>query len=102
MLEKRFQKKIENFICQNCGKKVQGKGYTDHCPDCLWSKHVDIYPGDRNSKCHGLMKPIDIEIKSDKYIIHYQCVECGFKHRVKSFQEDNINKIIQLTNQFSQ
>jgi len=45
--EKKFQKRIENFTCEKCGLFVKGTGYTDHCPNCLWSKHMDINPGDR-------------------------------------------------------
>lgn len=36
----------EEFICENCGHKVQRLGYScrNHCPYCLYSKHVDINP----------------------------------------------------------
>ena len=98
MEEKKFQRRIEDFICEKCGKKVKGKGYTDHCPECLWSKHVDINPGDRKSKCKGLMEPISAEVKNDKYIIYYHCIKCGFKHRVKSTLDDNLDEIIKLFN----
>ena len=52
----------EEFVCDNCGKMVNKLNYTarDHCPFCLYSKHVDINPGDRLNKCRGLLKPIDI------------------------------------------
>ena len=56
-----FNRKKENFVCENCGEKVEGNGYTNHCPNCLWSKHVDINPGDRAETCHGLLKPIAVE-----------------------------------------
>ena len=98
MEEKKFQRRIEDFICEKCGKKVKGKGYTDHCPECLWSKHVDINPGDRKSKCGGSMEPISVEVKNDKYIIYYHCIKCGFKHRVKSTLDDNLDEIIKLFN----
>ena len=41
----------EDFICENCGKDVEKSSYTarDHCPYCLYSKHVDINPGDRKN-----------------------------------------------------
>lgn len=46
---KRFNMINENFICENCNKEVLKSEYTarDHCPYCLYSKHVDINPGDR-------------------------------------------------------
>ena len=60
---KRFSRRTEDFTCEHCGTKVKGNGYTNHCPQCLYSKHVDINPGDRLSDCGGLMEPIDIEQK---------------------------------------
>lgn len=40
----------EEFICENCGKKIEPLGYScrNHCNYCLHSKHVDINPGDRS------------------------------------------------------
>ena len=60
---KRFNMIDENFICENCGKEITKLGYTarDHCNYCLYSKHVDILPGDRKNMCQGLLKPIGIE-----------------------------------------
>ena len=56
---KKFTKRKENFICENCGHFVVGNGFTNHCPNCFFSKHVDINPGDRLCSCNGLMKPIE-------------------------------------------
>ena len=54
----------EEFICEHCGKKVEKLGYScrNHCNHCLYSKHVDKNPGDRQEECHGLLEPIGIEI----------------------------------------
>ena len=97
MQSKKFQKKIEDFVCEKCGKQVKGGGYTDHCPACLWSKHVDVNPGDRSSGCHGLMRPVRAEPRRHGYMIYYRCLKCGFEHRVRSFEEDDIEEIIKLT-----
>lgn len=99
MPTKRFQRKIEDFICEHCGQSVKGTGYTDHCPECLWSKHVDINPGDRAADCQGAMEPIDVEIKGGEKIIYYQCQRCGFKHRVKATSEDSLEAMITLDHQ---
>ena len=96
MQEKRFQKRVEDFVCEHCGAKVKGKGYTDHCPRCLWAKHVDVNPGDRKSQCGGLMEPIGAEVKSDGYIIYYRCTKCNYRHRVKSAPDDNFDEIIKI------
>ena len=57
---KKFKMIDEKFICENCGSEVDKLNYTarDHCPSCLYSKHVDIMPGDRDNLCMGLMKPV--------------------------------------------
>ncbi|MDR2527236.1 MAG: RNHCP domain-containing protein [Rickettsiales bacterium] len=89
-----FQKKVENFICENCGEKVSGNGYTNHCPKCLYSKHVDINPGDRLCECMGLMKPIDLEQKNGKFIIVHKCVNCGFIRKNKVCENDDIFSMI--------
>jgi len=93
---RKFQRRIEDFVCEQCGARVKGAGYTDHCPRCLWSKHVDNNPGDRENKCGGLMKPVGVEVKGQRYIINYQCQRCGGKHRVKVSAEDDSEKILEI------
>lgn len=94
---KNFIKKEENFVCKVCKKEVRGTGYTNHCPNCLWSRHVDEeIPGDRASKCRGLMKPIGVEIKSGEYFLIHKCQKCGKKTRNKSSSEDKLEEIIKL------
>lgn len=59
-IEKKFTRTPEDFTCLVCGQAVEGTGYTDHCPSCLWSLHADINPGDRRADCRGLMEPIGV------------------------------------------
>ena len=94
---KRFKKTKEDFICEQCGAIITGNGYTNHCPTCLWSKHVDIYPGDRKASCRGAMKPIRIEsgAKDTLYII-YKCEKCGLVKRNKAGKTDNYEAILQV------
>jgi hypothetical protein len=92
----KFQRTIEDFTCAHCGLKVKGSGYTNHCPKCLWSKHVDINPGDRAEACGGLMEPVGIELKADEYILTHQCQKCGVKKKNKTAPEDNFEAIINL------
>jgi hypothetical protein len=97
---KEFTKRDENFVCENCGKPVEKLVYTsrDHCPHCLCSKHVDIMPGDRANDCHGLLRPIQVELDSKKgYVIVYKCERCGQLHRNKAAEDDNTELLIQLT-----
>lgn len=94
---RQFQRKREDFVCENCGAEVKGNGYTNHCPNCLYSKHVDINPGDRAEECGGLMEPIDLELKDGKYIILHRCVKCGFERRNKVCEEDNFETVLELS-----
>lgn len=101
MLEqKRFTQMDEEFICENCGKKVEKLRYSsrNHCNYCLHSKHVDQNPGDRQEECHGILEPIDIQIDSKKgYVIIYKCKKCGKIRKNKSAKDDNIDLIIKLS-----
>jgi hypothetical protein len=93
---KKFQRKIENFTCQNCKTKVKGTGFTNHCPNCLYSKHVDINPGDRQSACGGIMKPAWIDVKAGQYIIRHKCLKCGIEKNNKISGQDNMESVIRL------
>lgn len=95
-MPKKFQRKIEDFVCEKCGYEVEGNGYTNHCPRCLWSKHVDINPGDRESDCGGMMEPIGVEMKNGEYVILHRCLKCGFEKKNKVSPENDFEKILQL------
>lgn len=96
---KKFTMRDENFICENCGKEVNKLNYTarDHCPHCLYSKHVDINPGDRLNNCLGLLKPIGIEKFKDTYKIIYKCLKCNQTHKNIIANDDNTDLIIELS-----
>lgn len=97
---RRFIEIDEAFTCENCGEKIEPLGYTcrDHCSHCLYSKHVDINPGDREEECHGLLEPIRVELDSKKgYVIIYRCKKCGAIRKNKAANDDNMDLIIQLT-----
>ena len=64
---------------------------------CLYSKHLDINPGDRLNKCCGLLKPIDIEKYKNTYKIIYKCNKCGEKHKNIMANDDNMELIIELS-----
>lgn len=96
---KRFTMKDENFTCEHCKKEVNKLNYTarDHCPYCLYSKHVDHLPGDRANPCCGLLKPIGIEPFKQRYKIVYRCETCGQFHRNIMASDDNMDLIIALS-----
>lgn len=82
----------QNFKCRNCGffvtqnRELSGVNNRNHCPRCLWSRHMDITPGDRKSDCLSRMEPVGLTVKhvNKKYgcavgelmVIHV-CTGCG-------------------------
>lgn len=96
---KKFNMIDEEFICEHCEKHVQKLNYSarDHCPYCLFSKHVDINPGDRSNNCQGLLEPIDIEKFKNTYKIIYKCQKCGETHKNIIADDDDMEKIIEIT-----
>ncbi len=96
---KRFNMIDESFTCENCGKTIEPLVYSarDHCPYCLFSKHVDIFPGDRANECHGLLEPIKIEKFKNTYKIIYKCQKCHQTHKNIMANDDDMNIIIELS-----
>ena len=96
---KKFNELDESFVCENCKKEVHPLVYSsrDHCPYCLYSKHVDINPGDRNNPCKGLLKPIEIEKYKDSYKIVYKCEKCNEIHKNIIAKDDDMNEIIKVS-----
>jgi hypothetical protein len=83
---------LNHFTCTHCSlpvsldPEISGVNNRNHCPYCLWSKHVDQFsPGDRLSACKSPMIPIGLSLKkvNKKYrdkkgeivLIHY-CPDC--------------------------
>lgn len=97
MQTKTFQKNKEDFICEKCGYKNIGNGYTNHCSQCLYSKHVDINPGDRKETCNSLMKPIEVLNKNGETYIKHKCQKCGFERNNKISSKDNFDAMIKIS-----
>ena len=82
----------DGFVCERCGTQVlpllRG-GFRNHCPACLWSKHMDGTPGDRASACGGLMEPVGVgaDAKRGWMIVHH-CVRCGMRRRNRAALAD--------------
>jgi len=95
-MSKNFQKNIEDFVCENCGADTKGNGFTNHCPKCLWSKHVDVNPGDRAAGCGGKMKPTEVEKDGDSYTLTHTCEVCGHTKKNKLAQDDSMESVIDV------
>lgn len=98
------KKENTQFVCENCSSLIQpltNGSFRNHCPYCLYSKHLDNIPGDRKSNCQGMMEPIDLFYTGKKgYQIIHKCKKCGKVGRnriaVDTVQEDDFNVFIEL------
>jgi hypothetical protein len=80
------------FTCDFCGREVAplaGGGFRNHCPHCLWSRHVDRVPGDRAAACGGLMEPVALEgSAASGWTILHRCRRCGYEGRNRAALDD--------------
>lgn len=93
-----FIARQESFTCSHCGATVgllTTGSYRNHCPRCLWSKHVDeAGPGDRAATCGGMMLPVGIEHRSGKgWMIVHRCESCGKTITNKTAEDDDRERI---------
>jgi len=87
----------EDFECEHCGHSQRGTGYTNHCERCLWSKHVDVQPGDRAAECGALMQPVAVDTKKAGYRILQRCVGCEHERWNKAQDGDDFEAILQIS-----
>jgi hypothetical protein len=90
-----FITRQEHFQCEHCHAIVQPLphgSYRNHCPRCLYSKHVDaVGPGDRASMCHGLMEPLTLDQDGKRgWMIIHRCVACGKQIPNRAAPDDQI------------
>src|SRR5574344_339400 len=99
-----FIKNDEKFVCINCGKAVEKLKYTsrDHCNSCLYSIHVDNFPGDRENECKGMLVPINVELNSKKgEVIVYKCKKCGAIVKNIVATDDDRNTIYKIIEEYA-
>ncbi|WP_045876799.1 RNHCP domain-containing protein [Pseudofrankia sp. DC12] len=87
-MTRQFTRTPEDFTCLVCGAAVRGDGYTNHCPHCLWSRHVDVAPGDRAAGCGGLMRPVAVEARAHDMVLTHACESCGHRRRNRTAPAD--------------
>jgi len=83
-----------SFKCLQCNTFVKADKYysgvnnRNHCPICLWSRHMDLnVPGDRKSDCQSRMQPIGLTMKQThkrygqnnfgELMLVHKCTGCG-------------------------
>ena len=95
--ERRFQRRREDFDCLSCGEPVRGDGYTNHCPACLTSRHVDVNPGDRAANCGGEMPPVRVRQDGKKgLMILHRCDACGHEKWNRAARDDDAGELGRL------
>ena len=97
-----FIAKQESFTCEHCGKTVEPLvhgSYRNHCPFCLYSKHVDDEgPGDRAATCGGLMKPVELDQRAKKgWVLIHECEKCGKRMPNKAAPDDQLDQFSRMS-----
>ncbi len=91
-----------SFRCGHCRIDVPtnalGTAHRNHCPNCLWSRHVDDdRPGDRDSDCGALMAPIAIAVRGDgEWLVLHRCGGCDSLRLNRTAGDDNPVLLLQL------
>jgi DNA-directed RNA polymerase subunit RPC12/RpoP len=106
--------RLENpsFRCCHCKTWVEsdpersGVKHRNHCPYCLFSRHVDAEkPGDRRSTCGAAMQPIGLTLKHtyNKYasddgelMLIHRCLNCGKLSINRIAADDNAEQLISI------
>ena len=91
----------DTFRCKRCRFDVPmhapGTRHRNHCPLCLWSRHLDSAPGDRASGCAGAMEPIAVAVQDDgEWSLVHRCGACSVVHLNRIAGDDNAHSLLQL------
>lgn len=74
-----------------------GTAHRNHCPRCLWSRHVDLRTGDRMAVCRGMMEPAGIWVaERGEWTIIHRCVKCGFLRANRIAGDDSEMALLSL------
>lgn len=74
-----------------------GTAHRNHCPNCLWSRHLDDTPGDRAAECGSSMEPIAICVRNDgEWVLIHRCTGCGVLHLNRTAGDDNPLLLLRL------
>ncbi|USN98252.1 MAG: RNHCP domain-containing protein [Phycisphaeraceae bacterium] len=89
------------FTCVCCKLSVPteafGTKHRNHCPSCLWSRHVDEEIGDRRASCNQPMEPIAIAVaENGEWAIVHRCTGCGRLRRNRIAGDDSEMALLKL------
>ncbi len=92
----------EGFTCIRCKAHIPaigfGTNHRNHCPRCLWSRHVDDTPGDRQNACRAPMEPISVAVRSHEgeWTLVHRCTACGQLRTNRIGGDDSETALLQL------
>lgn len=105
-LEKPFRcragREEKPFRCGHCKAMVDlvpyGGKHRNHCPYCLYSRHVDDrVMGDRASACGSAMRPVGAFVRAKgEHVIVHRCVGCGFERYNRIAADDDFDLVLGL------
>ena len=91
-----------SFKCRHCrvfvGPTLSGGRHRNHCPLCLFSRHVDLRrPGDRASPCRSLMAPVGVfcRPKGEQVVVH-RCLGCDLERYNRIAADDHPLMLLRL------
>jgi hypothetical protein len=92
----------DSFRCRHCRLDVStaapGTKHRNHCPGCLWSRHVDDdVPGDRDADCAGSMEPIAVCVRENgEWSLIHRCGGCSTVRVNRIAGDDNPLMLMRL------
>ena len=98
----RARRNQTSFRCRNCRldvpMDVPGTEHRNHCPNCLWSRHLDAgTPGDRAAECGGSMEPIAICVRAGgEWALVHRCSGCSTVRVNRIAGDDNPLMLMRL------
>ncbi len=90
-----------DFCCLHCrgfvsaDPMLSGVKNRNHCPYCLWSRHLDMYQaGDRLAVCRAPMRPLGLSLKPgrNRYAPH-QAGELMLVHVCQACGKVSLNRV---------
>jgi hypothetical protein len=100
--ERRFAGKRDEFRCRHCrtfvGPLPSGGRFRNHCPNCLYSRHVDgRTPGDRASDCGASMAPAGtFLLRNGEHVLVHRCDGCGVERHNRIAADDDFVLVLRL------
>jgi hypothetical protein len=99
-----------DFECIQCrnyvstGYMLAGVNNRNHCPYCLWSRHLDLFSaGDRMSACKAAMRPVGLTMKRSRkkyaaasggeFMLVHNCTRCQ-RISINRIAADDVSSVI--------